>query len=109
MKANLADMNEKLEESNKELAMTGKIKEVYIAHYLDKCVNYMEQMEQYRRSLEKLAMSSKIDDLFKAIRSTSFMNDERKKFYAEFDRSFLELFPDFVERFNELLLEGEKS
>lgn len=107
-KANLADMNGKLEESNKELAMTGKIKEVYIAHYLDKCVNYMEQMEQYRRSLEKLAMSSKIDDLFKAIRPTSFMNDERKKFYAEFDRSFLELFPDFVDRFNELLLEGEE-
>lgn len=108
MRAELADMNGKLEGSNKELAMTGKIKEVYIAHYLDKCVNYMEQIEQYRRSLEKLAMSSKIEDLFKAIRSTDFLRDERKKFYAEFDRSFLELFPNFVERFNELLLEGEE-
>ena len=108
MRAELADMNGKLEGSNKELAMTGKIKEVYIAHYLDKCVNYMEQIEQYRRSLEKLAMSSKIEDLFKAIRSTDFLRDERKKFYAEFDRSFLELFPNFVEHFNELLLEGEE-
>lgn len=108
MRAELADMNGKLEGSNKELAMTGKIKEAYIAHYLDKCVNYMEQIEQYRRSLEKLAMSSKIEDLFKAIRSTNFIREERKKFYAEFDRSFLELFPNFVERFNELLPEGEE-
>lgn len=108
MRAELADMNLKLENSNNELTMTGKIKETYIAHYLDKCVNYLETLEQYRRSLEKLAMSSKIDDLFKAIKKTSFISDERKKFYAEFDRSFLDLFPDFIKNFNDLLVEGEE-
>lgn len=60
------------------LAQTGKIKEVYIARYLDRCVSYLDKLEQYRRSLEKLAMASRIDDLFKAIRSEQFLRDERK-------------------------------
>lgn len=108
MRAELATANQKLETSNGELALTGKIKEAYIAHYLDRCVYYLEQMEQHRRSLEKLAMSSKIEDLFKAIRSTEIIREERKNFYMEFDRSFLELFPNFVADFNGLLAEGEE-
>ena len=52
---------------NKELEQTGKIKEVYIARYLDRCVNYLDKLETYRRSLAKLAMSSRIDELFIAI------------------------------------------
>lgn len=84
--------NKELQAANESLAQTGKIKEVYIARYLDRCVSYLEKLEQYRRSLEKLAMASRIDDLFKAIRSEQFLRDERKNFYNEFDKSFLELF-----------------
>ena len=50
----------------------------------------------YRRSLAKMAMASRIDDLFKAIKSEQFIRDERKDFYNEFDKSFLELFPHFL-------------
>ena len=34
-----------------------------------------------------------------------FIRDERKTFYHEFDKSFLDLFPNFIESFNELLQE----
>ena len=105
MRRNLYHANKKLVEANRNLAQTGKIKEVYIAKYLDRCVIYLEKLEQYRRSLEKLAMASKIDQLFKAIRSEEFLRDERKTFYDEFDRSFLDLFPNFIEDFNNLLTE----
>lgn len=84
------------------------IKEVYIARYLDRCVSYLDKLEQYRRSLEKLAMASRMEDLFKAIRSEQFLRDERKSFYSEFDKSFLELFPDFIADFNDLLVEEGK-
>ena len=100
--------NKELQAANESLAQTGKIKEVYIARYLDRCVSYLEKLEQYRRSLEKLAMASRIDDLFKAIRSEQFLRDERKNFYNEFDKSFLELFPNFIEDFNKLLTDEGK-
>ena len=50
-------------------------------------------------------MSSRIDDLFKAIKSEQFIRDERNEFYNEFDKSFLKLFPHFITSFNNLLVE----
>ena len=108
MREQLYEANCKLVSANTDLAQTGKIKEVYIARYLDRCVSYLEKLEQYRRSLEKLAMASKINELFNAIRSEEFIRDERKQFYLEFDKSFLDLFPNFVQDFNDLLVEEGK-
>lgn len=103
MRLNLKQTNRKLKHTNDELEQTGKIKEVYIARYLERCISYLDKLEQYRRSLAKLAMASRIDDLFNAIKSEQFIRDERKTFYQEFDKSFLDLFPHFIESFNALL------
>ena len=105
MRRDLSIANEQMRLVNQELEETGKIKEVYIARYLDRCVNYLDQLETYRRSLAKLAMASRIDDLFKAIKSEQFIRDERNSFYNEFDKSFLKLFPNFIASFNHLLVE----
>ena len=105
MRRNLSLANKQMSAVNKELEQTGKIKEVYIARYLDRCVNYLDKLETYRRSLAKLAMSSRIDELFKAIKSEQFIRDERNEFYNEFDKSFLKLFPHFITSFNNLLVE----
>ena len=105
MRHDLSATNERLRLVNKELAQTGKVKEAYIAHYLELCVAYLDKLEAYRRSLAKLAMASRIDDLFKAIKSDQFLKDERKDFYHNFDKSFLELFPNFIASFNDLLVE----
>ncbi|GAE83577.1 regulatory protein SusR [Bacteroides reticulotermitis JCM 10512] len=108
MRRNLSIANRQLQDTNKELAETGKIKEVYIARYLERCVTYLDKLELYRRTLAKMAMASRIDDLFKTIKSEQFIQDERKNFYTEFDKSFLELFPYFITSFNQLLLEEER-
>ncbi len=106
MRRELYLANKQLQAANKSLAETGKMKDVYIAHYLDRCVSSMEKLEQYRISLEKLAMTSKIETLFKTIKSDGFLREERKAFYRDFDHSVLELFPHFVDDFNNLLVES---
>lgn len=108
MRRHLYNANRQLVTTNRNLEQTGRIKEVYIARYLDRCVSYLEKLEQYRRSLEKLAMASKTQELFKAIRSEQFIRDERRNFYNEFDKSFLDLFPNFVTDFNNLLADDGK-
>lgn len=105
MRRDLSLANKQMLAVNKELEQTGKIKEVYIARYLDRCVNYLDKLEAYRRSLAKLAMASRVEDLFKAIKSEQFIRDERNEFYNEFDKSFLKLFPNFISSFNNLLIE----
>ncbi len=109
MKRMLAAGNEQLKAANHDLAETGKIKEAYIGRYLNHCVEYIEKLDRYRRSLVKLAMASKIDELFKMLRSEKFIKDERDNFYKEFDRSFLDLFPHFVDSFNQLLPEDQQT
>lgn len=102
----LEESNRKLEATNQTLVETGKVKDLYIRNYMDRCVGYIERMEQYRLSLEKLAMAHKTADLHKTIRSDEFLWQERKGLYAEFDKSFMKLFPNFIEDLNKLLAEG---
>ena len=105
MRRDLSEANKQLQEANRDLEQTGRIKEVYIARYLDRCVAYLDKWEQYRRQLEKHAMASKLDALFKDIRNDQFLRDERKAFYRDFDKAFLELFPRFIDSFNALVQE----
>ena len=76
MRKELYTANRELQVVNDQLEQTGKIKEVYIVRYLERCVSYLEKLEHYRRLLEKLAMASKIDELFKMIRSEQFLRDD---------------------------------
>ena len=108
MRKAVSASNEQLQEINKELSQASKIKEEYIALYLNQCVIYLDKLDTYRRSLAKLAMASKLDDLFKTIKSEQFIRDERKNFYNEFDKSFLKLFPHFIKSFNDLMTEEGK-
>jgi hypothetical protein len=101
----LSETNRRMHDINKKLEETGKIKDMYIARYLDRCAGYLNKLDTYRHSLVKFAMASRVDELFKAIKSDEFISEERRNFYNEFDKSFLDLFPDFVSAFNELLVE----
>ena len=49
-----------------------------------------------------------MEDLFKMTKSTLLIDTELKEFYKNFDSSFLQLFPSFVEEFNELLIPEER-
>jgi DNA-binding CsgD family transcriptional regulator len=71
-------------------------------------VNYLDQFEQYRRSLAKLAMGLRVEELYKQIKSDEFIRQERKAFYTEFDKAFLEIFPHFIDNFNALLTDDKR-
>lgn len=108
MRKELSITNEQLQGINKELNQASKIKEEYIALYLNQCVIYLDKLDTYRKSLTKMAMASRLEDLFKAIKSEQFIRDERKNFYNDFDKSFMRLFPHFIESFNGLMTEEGK-
>ncbi len=100
--------NERLQSSNEELAKTDKLKEDYIAFYLDKCRGYLVALQKYRRELLKLAKSKNHDELMKRLNSSELMDEEQQRFYKDFDESFLNIHPQFVERFNALLADDKQ-
>lgn len=99
--------NRKLTDTNFTLSDSNYIKDEYIGRYMDQCSIYLDKMENYRRNLNKIAATEKPEKLFKAIKSSQFIEDELKGFYDNFDETFLNLFPNFVEQFNALLAEKE--
>lgn len=100
--------NEHLQESNMALAKTDKVKEDYIAYYLDKCRGYLGALQKYRRELLKMAKGRQHEELLKRLNSSEVMDEEQQRFYKDFDEAFLNIHPQFVERFN-ALLQDEKQ
>lgn len=110
MNENLKKANEKLARSlQKEkqvrlkLEESNRIKDTYLANYMRDCSCFIDKLDNYRKSLQQLAMRNNTEKLFDAIRSTDFIDKEIDNFYKGFDETFLSVFPTFVEEFNLLL------
>lgn len=103
----LRQSNKKLTEANYAIAENSELKEVYIGRYMDQCLVYIEKLDAYRKSLNGLVKSGKSDELKHLLKSSSVIDEELKAFYCQFDKTFLSIFPSFVEDFNNLLLPEE--
>jgi len=103
----LSNINIELKEANTTLSESNLIKEEYIGRYMDQCSEYIDKLDNYRRMLNKTATSGKVEDLLLALKSKEFIEDELKEFYNNFDITFLQLFPRFVEDFKSLLIDDE--
>ena len=99
--------NEKLNLSNTTLTEANFLKEIYIGRYMDQSSDYLGKLDEYQRKLNVLATTGKINDLVTAVKSKDYIENELKEFYANFDRTFLQLFPNFILDFNALLFQEE--
>ena len=99
----LNDANSRLRESNASLGEANKIKNIYIMEFMSKCSSYIDKLEAYRRSLNKLAAAGMVSELYRKLKSKTIIDDEVEEFFEDFDRIFLKIFPSFVSTFNALL------
>ena len=103
----IKDKNEKLVKANSDIAEYSELKEVYISKYMEQCLIYIEKLDEFRRKARKLVDAGKVDELKKIVKSDFFIQEELRLFYKQFDQTFLNLFPTFVEDFNSLLAMDE--
>lgn len=105
---NLKDINNNLKRLNLELSESNYIKEEYISYVFVMCSEYIDKLEDYRKMVNRKIKTGQIDDLHKVTSSSSLVADELKSFYRSFDTIFLNLYPNFIEDFNSLLLKEEQ-
>ncbi|MEI6556209.1 MAG: DUF6377 domain-containing protein, partial [Paludibacter sp.] len=103
----LSKINIELKDANLTLSESNLIKEEYIGRYMDQCSEYIDKLDNYRRMLNKTASSGKTEELIKELKSKEFIDEELREFYNNFDITFLQLFPAFVEDFKSLLIDDE--
>lgn len=103
----LNETNATLQDTNLSLFESNKIKNIYIMEFMNKCSAYIDKLEDYRRSLNKLAVAGKIQELYKQLKSNALVEQEIEEFFEDFDRIFLKIFPNFVISFNGLMKQEE--
>lgn len=99
--------NEKLNDTNYTLTEANLLKEIYIGRYMDQCSDYIGKLDEYRRKLNVMATTGKMNDLISAVKSKQFVEDELAAFLTNFDKTFLQLFPNFIAEFSALLIDEE--
>ncbi|SFU38185.1 hypothetical protein SAMN05216480_102106 [Pustulibacterium marinum] len=108
LNAEIQQTNLQLRQRNQDLSESNHIKEAYIAQFFDMCSSYIDKLDGYRISLNKLAITKQHKELFKILKSDSLVNTEVKELYQNFDSIFLNLYPTFIEDFNSLLNDNEQ-
>lgn len=104
----LRHSNQSLQSLNQQLVITDKVKEQYIANFLDICSEFIDKLENYQRMVKRLVSARKYEELVQKASSSEFIEAEVQAFYHTFDTTFLNIYPDFVERINALLQDDKK-
>lgn len=104
----LKNAAEELKQQSAQIEESSILKEIYIGRYMDQCSSYLEKMDKFRRHVRKVADYGTKQELKQAVTSsTKELEEELSEFYANFDDTFLGLFPTFVTDFNNLLQDNE--
>ena len=113
MQAQLSDSNNSLQQLNRQLREQGdalvesnRIKEEYIGQLFNLCSSYINEAEKNRVKMLGKLKSGKLKEVREQLDESTIKDDLSQLFY-NFDMIFLELFPDFIDRFNSLLRPGE--
>lgn len=101
----LSFTNGMLKASNDKLNESNGVKEEYIGQFLGACSHYIDKLDKMRLNVNKMVKNKQYNELYSMTKSSEVKEQELEELYANFDKVFLNLFPNFVEDLNGLLKE----
>lgn len=101
----LSSTNGMLKASNDKLNESNGVKEEYIGQFLGACSHYIDKLDKMRLNVNKMVKNHQYNELYSMTKSSEVKEQELEELYANFDKVFLNLFPNFVEDLNGLLKE----
>ena len=102
----LESLNILLRNSNIDLQQSNQIKTVYIGHYMEMTSLLIERFDNWRKTLNQSIKSGDTKRVQTEIASQRFTQTQLNTFYQDFDEAFLNIFPDFVDKVKDLLVDG---
>lgn len=104
----LSLLNAQLKTTNARLTETNYVKEEYVGYVFSLCSDYIRQMDDFRRTINRKAKVKQWDDIRELTEGKNLEKELLKHFYTSFDTIFLHLYPHFISDFNNLLRDGEQ-
>lgn len=99
----LAMANITLNDINSRISQADKVKEEYIVSFLEGLAEQISTVRTEDNRFRNLLKQGKQDQLLKELSISGRSEKARDDFYKTFDRTFLAMYPHFVEQFNALL------
>lgn len=107
--ARLATANAALDGLNRQISRADSVKQAYIVDFLKDLSRQIAVVRAEDNRYRNLLKLGKADDLLKELSITGRSEKAREEFYETLDRTFLGMFPDFVDEFNALLQEEARQ
>ena len=101
--ARLATANQSLNQMNQVISKSNQVQEQYILQFLEGLSSDISLIRAEDNRFRNLLKQGKADQLLKELSISGRSEKARDDFYRTFDRTFLALYPNFVEQFNALL------
>lgn len=95
LRASLSEANAKLKESS-------KVKEEYLGILFNLCADYIDTFDKFRLQMSQRLKAGKVKDISAAL-VAPVGADLLHSFFQKFDSIFLDIFPDFIDKFNTLM------
>ena len=97
----IAQRKAELERINAQLREANTIKDEYIGQSFYANAEYINKVEKLYRTIDAKIATRQFADLRASLKEHQLM-DERKSMFEDFDKTFLNLFPHFITRYNQL-------
>ncbi len=104
----IAQANSQLAAQNRMLEEVNKIKDEYIGQSFYINSEYINKVEKLYRSIDHKIAARQYQDLQHSLTESELIQ-ERKSMFADFDETFLKLFPSYLEQYNAFFDESEQK
>lgn len=105
---NIISINTQLNEQNKKLLNINNLHEEYVSLFINLCAAYINKHARFQTLVIRKIKSNQTEDLLKMLNSSRLSEADTREFFINFDNSFVKLYPEFIERFNQLLCPGKE-
>ena len=102
----LEEINSRLVKLNARIQESDKVKQEYIGLFLGMVSDNISTFRKYRMRVLKYIRQGNTKAITDEIEQQEPIDNDILEFYKMFDQAFISIYPDFVEKFNNLLAEG---
>lgn len=102
------ELNTQLHDLNALLVDTNSKRERLAKLYIDLCAKYIARLKKQQTLVKRKIKANQTTELLSQLSSERLSEEDAATFLSRFDKAFLDLYPDFTEKLNSLLLpEGQ--
>lgn len=102
------ELNTQLHDLNALLVDTNRKRERLAKLYIDLCAKYIARLKKQQTLVKRKIKANQTTELLSQLSSERLSEEDAATFLSRFDKAFLDLYPDFTEELNSLLLpEGQ--